>query len=354
MIAPLTALRFFAAFMVLLHHYFNFYLGYSGVTFFFVLSGFVLAINYADAVGSGDERSVFYLKRLARIYPAHLLTLLLTSPFALQALLHDPTLRGALVGLISFVSNLSLMQAWIPRGDVYFSFNWVSWSISDEAFFYALFPVFTLFLKNLSQSAQRRFIAFWLVAIIALAFACSLRAKAGMEDPLSHWLFYILPATRLVEFVLGIAIGLAFRNGNAGRVGGAIELGVILLIGASLTIPYFLTIPAAFLFSLWFLPASAVTIIAFSRSDGPVSRLLSQRWLVLFGEASFMLYMIHQLLLRYVMAVIGGSLIIRLVTAAFAIGLSIILHLTFERYAQRAMLNWRKGASRSIVTTVTG
>ena len=79
-IAPLTSLRFFAAMMVVAHHYWGFAAGMSGVTFFFVLSGYVLAINYADCVSTPAERRLFWWKRFARIYPTHALTFLLALP----------------------------------------------------------------------------------------------------------------------------------------------------------------------------------------------------------------------------------------------------------------------------------
>lgn len=67
----LTSMRFFAALMVVAHHYDykDFRLSYCGVTFFFILSGFILAVNY-----DGGNLHRFFVKRFARIYPTHLAT----------------------------------------------------------------------------------------------------------------------------------------------------------------------------------------------------------------------------------------------------------------------------------------
>ena len=67
-IKPLTSLRFFAALMVLASHYWKFEAGFSGVTFFYVLSGYVLAINYAGKLVTQGDRRLFWWKRFARIY----------------------------------------------------------------------------------------------------------------------------------------------------------------------------------------------------------------------------------------------------------------------------------------------
>jgi hypothetical protein len=127
LIKPLTSLRFFAALMVLAHHYFGFMAGFSGVTFFYVLSGYILAVNYAGKVGSWAEIRLFWWKRFARIYPTHLLTLIATLPL------------GSSLAILPL--NLLLIQSWIPVQGVYFSFNGPSWSISNEAAFYAAFPL---------------------------------------------------------------------------------------------------------------------------------------------------------------------------------------------------------------------
>lgn len=54
--------------------------GYLAVSFFFILSGFILTYNYADRWPSVSLRE-YLLARFARIYPIYLLALLLELPF---------------------------------------------------------------------------------------------------------------------------------------------------------------------------------------------------------------------------------------------------------------------------------
>src|SRR4051812_12601392 len=98
MIKPLTSLRFIFALMVFACHLpynkientvfvslYNqfFYEGYLGVSFFFILSGFILALNYKGPIIENKlNYSDFYIGRFARIYPLHFLTLLITIPLS--------------------------------------------------------------------------------------------------------------------------------------------------------------------------------------------------------------------------------------------------------------------------------
>lgn len=86
MINTLTSLRLFFALMVFGAHCYvvdstfstHFYKeGFVGVSFFFILSGFIIAYNYQQKL---VERKVskrqFWVARIARIYPLHIATLL--------------------------------------------------------------------------------------------------------------------------------------------------------------------------------------------------------------------------------------------------------------------------------------
>src|SRR6266446_3820239 len=140
----LTSLRFFAAAMIVVFHSVNAFRIWDntkipyplaqGVSFFFVLSGFILTYVYPSLKGGHGIRD-FYVARIARIWPAHFVAFLLL-------LLLIPSggwvWKGEHLWEIG-ITNLSLVHAWIPVASYYFSFNSVSWSISTEAFFYLAF-----------------------------------------------------------------------------------------------------------------------------------------------------------------------------------------------------------------------
>ena len=110
-----------------------------GVSFFFVLSGFILVYTYA---GREIDKRDFYQARFARIYPAYLFSpAALVAVFLLRRIENArPVLRirGAPLRPGDRSLVLLLLQAWLPAAAL--SWNAVAWSLSVEAFFYAIFP----------------------------------------------------------------------------------------------------------------------------------------------------------------------------------------------------------------------
>ena len=93
-IPALTTLRFFAALLVVIFHYnltapiFPFALahfGYQAVTFFFILSGFILTYTHGTSVGLNVSLREFFAARIAQISPAYYLALILALPFFVRS-----------------------------------------------------------------------------------------------------------------------------------------------------------------------------------------------------------------------------------------------------------------------------
>jgi peptidoglycan/LPS O-acetylase OafA/YrhL len=288
----LTSLRFFAALWVALNHVFGptgtpvLELSYLGVTFFFVLSGFVLAWSGSTR----DGTAAFYRNRVARIVPLHLATLLVAAslPYATQD------------GPGTLAQNLTLTQAWTPAGA--HSFNWVSWSISCEAFFYLLFPA-ALFL--LRRCSSRYLLVAGFAAVGSQAEFGAIFFRAG--SPPANFLTYDFPLYRLGEFLLGICLAEFLRRGPllprwAVRSGAAVAV-----ISAALAVgPDLVSAPRADRASLLALPAIVALIHACVRREASGSDWwLTARPLRKLGEWSFALYMVHMLVVRPVAAWLG-------------------------------------------------
>lgn len=217
----LTGLRWWAAFGVFLAHIDVFLplpgtrglfgLGVSGVTFFFVLSGFVLTWTASDR----DRPAWFYARRFARVWP--LLALAVAVPL-LFALTSDMDVDKPNLVLIALASVL-LIQAWVP-GWILEGSNPVTWTLSCEAFFYALFP---LLRRPLIRRTARQllFIAVGLVVagwLIRIGFwlAYPPRPDLSAEDVTSAGPMVLgtyAPIARLNEFVLGMVVAVALRQG---------------------------------------------------------------------------------------------------------------------------------------------
>jgi peptidoglycan/LPS O-acetylase OafA/YrhL len=200
MIKPLTSLRFLFALCVFLSHYTIgetpiFYEGYIGVEFFFILSGFIISYKYVQKIADKTtSKKDFFVARIARIYPLHCITLLLVVLIVLKDTLRDDTSFP----WSQLLFNIPLLQSFIPSRSYYFSFNAVSWSISDELFFYAMFPVLIYALKKIRGSVQVLFCIF----ILAGYFV----AISIIPEDYVHALFYINPCLRIIDFMMGIGI----------------------------------------------------------------------------------------------------------------------------------------------------
>ena len=150
----LTSLRFFAAAMIVVSHAHPIFGSWGianaaplgqGVSFFFVLSGFILAYNY-PVLANGAEARRFWLARFARVWPLHAVTALLWIAVVFN--FDRQTYFSGYDGLARLFTNMLLVQAWMPLKDWSLSFNGVSWSLSVEFFFYASFPFLIARWKN--------------------------------------------------------------------------------------------------------------------------------------------------------------------------------------------------------------
>jgi len=196
MIKPLTSLRFLFAFMVFTSHLIFlskseskilrwiyksvFHEGYIGVSFFFILSGFILAYNYQDGILKNKKsKRTFYQARFARIFPLHILTLVISVPLTYGVFIQQKS-----IWFSQALTNLSLTQSYVPIKSIYFSFNALSWSISDEMFFYLVFPFLILLIPK-----TRNFKNISMLLIIAIIPLLTL----VIPENYYHQIFYIKP-----------------------------------------------------------------------------------------------------------------------------------------------------------------
>ena len=145
----LTGLRAFAACnLVFFHfsdpHWFGPFApivdnGYTAVSFFLLLSGFILAYNYSERARSG--RLVFWkfwVARFSRLYPIYLVALAISY----QMLRDEYHVRTHAEFLHGVLLTPLLLQGWVPNLATFW--NTPAWTMSTEAFFYVIFPFVVL------------------------------------------------------------------------------------------------------------------------------------------------------------------------------------------------------------------
>jgi peptidoglycan/LPS O-acetylase OafA/YrhL len=370
---PLTSLRFFAAAMIVAHHGVAWGIGpqwpgrfalAQGVSFFFILSGFVLAYNY-PRLPDGPSVREFYVARIARIWPTHIATgilyLVLLSSVSYFTLPADWRLAIT-------VAYVTLLHAWIPVWESVTAYNTVSWSISTEFFFYLFFP---LLVANWSATWRRKLLLTFGIAVAMWLIADFAAPRSKAPEMMRGMLAYLHPLPRIFEFTLGIALCHWYRSHGTGlakrftvRAATAIELASVaaVVVGAWLSMQLAtsqavgralsptgaLVLKTAGLGVLFY----GFAIFVFAVGAGWISRLLRARPLVFLGEISFALYMVHTLFLLYrkqapsLFADMPSGLVYVLYWVV-GLALATAIHLGIERPCQTLIRGWHRGMPRS-------
>lgn len=363
-IHPLTSTRFVAAFLILLAHsagpapfgfsfstMTSFILGSAGVAFFFVLSGFILTYTYGTLATGTDVRN-FWAARFSRIWPTHALTFLMciallpSEQWALGA-------NAAAPGL----ANITLTHAFIPVPQSYFSFNAPSWTISTEAGFYLLYPLAALAMARrawLPAAAGSVLVVLMIAATVALGLPAYGAETTGQAT--SHGMISVHPLARFFEFACGMVAARLWMSRSRSSLSPTaftlLEVGALALAVASVIGFQYLAaaleargLPNAVTLWVHFGSSSipfALLIVVLACGRGAVARILSAPFLVILGEISFAMYMLHQIVLR-VMVHNGIQAPATLVWPAFALfvvfvaGLSYAVWIGLERPARRAL-----------------
>jgi peptidoglycan/LPS O-acetylase OafA/YrhL len=308
----LTSVRFFAALYVAIFHWAKPHphpkwpapvknvalAGYIGVPMFFVLSGFILSYNYAPQKDERIDKRGFWVARFARVYPVYLLGLFIAVPFFLEDLSKAGVLDVRHVGLIGGTAT-TLTQAWSPSTAC--KWNCPGWTLSVETLFYLVFPFLLVPIVMLSVRGLLALAAgSWLVALTGPTYvALGLPAHEKLD-------FYVsmTPISRLPEFVIGMALGLIFlrlvttnRQGQVRRTVTVVTGAATLVLAGSIVASS--RIPEILLRTSLVTPLFAVIIFGLALNTGGFQRTMSSPVLVLLGEASYALYIIHQPILSY-------------------------------------------------------
>ena len=356
-IAALTTLRFFAAILIVLYHSAGSFLPIfsaraltsvprdvvsrvlllfpASVSFFFLLSGYVLGLVYLREGKPVDLRK-FFTARFARLYPLYLVVMTLSVP---ELLLPEVRRYGTAVGLAKtakiFAANMVMAQAWLPERLL--RIDSPSWSLCVEAFLYMCFPVLGILLWRL------RGVRLWITAI---AFYVGGQVLVwGLRPHLSRQMILFLPPLHLSTFALGILLarwqGLQRdRNGRRPirlwQVSAALGLSIAGIALSVLLLPLF---PVADLYNDGLLaPVFAGFIWALSAMTTRLSLWLSASWLVALGNASYALYLVHLQILLLFLNFHWVSPVLYVLYFAVCVGLSLLSFYCFETPARRWLL----------------
>ncbi|WP_299864538.1 acyltransferase [uncultured Hoeflea sp.] len=325
-----------ALFIVLLHDSANNFLSdnafinnsHVAVDFFFVLSGYVIALSYAERIGDWRQMGGFMRRRLLRIYPLHLFVLLAflgvecskyLAEIHFGVVANTPAFSAS--NLENFLINLALLQGVLPDP---VAFNPPSWSISVEFMTYAAFALAVL---------TRRTGALILAALLASLLFILRYHDGHLNDGDSYQLIRCIWSFAIGYFVYRFqSLSVRFGSVSQAALFAICGLAVIYAAGTDLEV----MIPLLF----------GLMVLSLVNRQLTSSRVLQTRPLVYLGAISYSVYMVHSLVywfttqtFRFIVPALGfeqwdqmNSILFTLISVGLTIA---VAHVTYHRIEMR-------------------
>jgi peptidoglycan/LPS O-acetylase OafA/YrhL len=252
------------------------------LSFFFVLSGFLLTMLYGQRLKDGKTAADFALRRASRLWPMHLFTLGFLVCWELTRAIRAVVLGRADIvafgegkSIWDLLTNIFLAHGWGLWNDL--SWNVPSWTLSTELLAYAIFVAITLGIKRFDA---RIMVASGIVVVSAVAFA--------YQTQLVNWssvrVFWCLQG-----FFLGNLLYWVWQRWpiRSRLLGSAVEIGcvvacMLMLIGGVRGLEVY----------LWWL-CMAGLLYAVASESGVLSSVLVRKPLPWLGEISLSVYLMH-------------------------------------------------------------
>lgn len=346
-IESIVSLRFIFILLIFLHHFDGFEIYYIiptsysvrsllnewgaiGVSFFFVLSGFVCSYGYRKKFLMKDISSGSFLKRrLSKIYLLYLFSGLLAI------IIYKIPIKMAWTTCLPFIL---MIQSFVPVDNYAFIFNGAAWCIPNLMFCYIIFSILA--------KQKAKIFSYSLIGVIFLEMLTMLIMGGGGDGYNISWFFYINPVFRLSDFLVGM-IGYELYN----RLNKGIPLpskvicmevfSVLFLCGCTyFAIKY--NVSMIYRYSLYYLIPIISLIISFSLEGGYLSKAISNpvfKWL---GEISMEIYLFHQIILTLLGRLFSNWLIN--IHRAFVIGtiafvVTVLLSWIWKKFIQNKCSN---------------
>ena len=259
----------------------------------------------------------FGIGKIKKLYPLHIITMLLAMPYLVYAYLNYSGVGKILNPTFKTLFNISLLQSWIPNSGFYFSLNAVSWYLSVSLFLYVTFPFILSLMKKYNgiKTAVTVIVCVLVLQVVMAFFSYHVQVDLLHSDNFVHWFVYIFPVSRLEDFVIGCNLGYIFKNANNNKEPNSklysfMEMGVIAIIIVQWAV-YVLMIsipakadPAIRSRNWWGLTVfwtvtSCSLVYLFAIDRGRISKILANKLLVFIGNMSANAFLIHQMVYRY-------------------------------------------------------
>ncbi len=235
----------------------------ANVSFFFMAAGFFFLRSSATQLPFFG----FIKKKLIRIYPLHLLTLLarvvLSPAFGLPLVL-----------------NALLLQTWVPNVEIATSYNTVSWFLSSLLFCY-IAGYFLAKIKNRNL--------LYVITGVMLAYKITLALLFPSAESGYYWC-YLCPLAGFADFMLGISLAQFLKDR---RLPAVLPLQIVSLVILVASFVLKAHLPENYCRAFLMLPANTLLLAAFSSETKFSEIALGNKVLCFLGDVSFEIYLLH-------------------------------------------------------------
>lgn len=301
----LTSLRFIAAILVVVYHTLPPEMldawpaltnirgsGFTGVSLFFCLSGFILFIVYEHLSRHRGEILQFLVARVARIYPLYVFSLMLDLPRLVAVRIDGYGLElGIAATGVTLAGNLLMLQVWVPQLG---GLNYPSWSVATEAAFYVAFPFVIVFVRRIqtTRAVLACLCATFAIAIVVTSISAGLAGSGTAQVLLSR-----NPIAKFPEFLAGMLLGAFWlrRRVHEDRISflpDAVALsGLMVWVGVMAAGPE--AVGGEKMMNTILMPIFWLLIFGLASRTAKVSRALAAQPFVFLGEISYAIYLLH-------------------------------------------------------------
>jgi peptidoglycan/LPS O-acetylase OafA/YrhL len=322
-------------------------IGFVFVSFFFLISGFILSYNYAHRPG-GVRKADFWMARFSRLYPVYLLTMLISFPMLIlewHARPHGQFWAGAILTPL-------LMQGFFPHLATFW--NTVSWTLSCEVVLYIAFPwLLKLRWPQDPWKLAAMVIGFWLLGLVPHT-AYWLLNPDHLPQPVTRysdgvWLNTLkyTPVAYLCTFLAGLTLG-RLHDAAKLEVRGRMIAGCVGFLLAWVAVYHIAPrVPYILVHGGLFTPVWSLVILGLAGTS-PLARVFSIRPLVAVGTSTYALYLLHfnvfQLLQwHHVTERLGVGKLDPWISYVFVILLAMAVRRWVEHPCQQLIQGWWKG-----------
>ncbi|MDO5331988.1 MAG: acyltransferase [Bacillota bacterium] len=205
--------RVLGVFSVILYHLNEVYfvsdvlmIGGAGVYFSLALTGFLYGIYHSDKSDFiFPIKDSYFYKKILKFYPVHFLSFI--NGLIYYYLIN---MQFSYKTIIIAITNLLLLQSWVPSQDYYFSFNGASWYLSSTMFFYFLSPI----LNRINKILKKKGIILCLLFIMIVLPIFKSYCYSVLSLEFNIWLFYINPLFNVLLIYIALAVGILIKDTN--------------------------------------------------------------------------------------------------------------------------------------------